>query len=267
MKHLSHSSAKPSHYSKGANYYDAYTENNSKIINQFLENTLKKYDVKTVLDLTCGTGSQVFWLIKHGYEVTGSDINSNMLKVAKSKAKKEKLDVKFIKEDMRDAQIGKFDAVITIFNAIGHLTKPDFEKAMQNISTNLKEGGLYIFDIFNLSYLLKDNHITTLTIDRQATDSHNTPIRAIQYSTINPEGTLASFTTSYVYKDSNQPIVSKASQTLQVYTGKQLTEMLHRNGFQVLNQCGIDGSEFIESETDRILTIAQKIPTQAQQAR
>jgi len=88
-----------------------------------------------------------------------------MLNVARHKAIQKNLDVKFIKGDMRDLRVGAFDAVITIFNAISHLTKADFIKSIRSIHKNLNAGGLYIFDIFNLFYLLKDDNITRLTID------------------------------------------------------------------------------------------------------
>lgn len=254
---LSHNTAKPSHYNKASSKYDAFNEENSRTINQTVESILKKYGVKTVLDLTCGTGSQVFWLARHGYEVTGADINPNMLKIARSKAKAEKSGVKLLKGDMRTIKVGSFDAVITIFNAIGHLTKSDFEKAMQNIRMNLKNGGLYVFDINNLAYLMESDHITNLTIDWQKTIDA-TKVRAIQYSTIDADGILASYTTSYVQKDFDKPKIFKGAQTLQVYTAQRLKEMLRRNGFEVLTQCGIDGAKFIEHKTDRILTVAQK---------
>jgi len=257
MSFLSHHSAKPSHYNKEAEHYDEFNEKNSELINGVLEKILKKYKVKTIIDLTCGTGSQVFWLTKHGYEIIGADINSSMLKIARTKARREKVDVKFIKGDMRSLEVGKFDAVITIFNAIGHLTKLDFEKAVQNIHRNLNEGGLYLFDIFNLSYLLNDNNITRLTIDWQKING-DTKIRDIQYSTIDENGVLASYTKSYVQNGANKPKVSKSAQTLQVYTAKQLEEILTRNGFEVLDQCAIDGSKFIENKTERLLTIAMK---------
>lgn len=106
MSILSHISAKPSHYNKAAKHYDAFNEKNSKLINQTIENILKKHKVKTVLDLTCGTGSQVFWLIKRGFNVVGADINSKMLKIARNKARQEKLTIKFIKGDMRNIQVG-----------------------------------------------------------------------------------------------------------------------------------------------------------------
>jgi 2-polyprenyl-3-methyl-5-hydroxy-6-metoxy-1,4-benzoquinol methylase len=254
---FSHDSANASHYDYDADNYDAFNEKNSKQINQTIENILKKYKVKTVLDLTCGTGSQVFWLAKRKYDVTGSDINANMLKVARNKARTEKLDVELLEGDMRTIQVGKFDSAITIFNAIGHLTKLDFEITMRNIRNNLNNGGLYIFDIFNLSYLMKDNNITKLTIDWQSV-TDDAKIRTIQYSTIDNNGILASYTTSYRQKGSSQPKESTEAQTLQVYKARQLKEMLHRNGFKVLNQCEIDGSKFIENKTDRILTIAKK---------
>lgn len=254
----SHSSAKPSHYNKAAKNYDAFNEEHSQVINKVIENILRKYKVKTVLDLTCGTGSQAFYLLKRKYKVVGVDINSNMLKVAKIKAQKNKLKVKFIKGDMRTSKIGQFDAVVTIFNAVGHLTKIDFEKAMRNIHANLKKGGLYIFDINNLNYLQKDNQITNLTIDWQKIKG-NTKIRDIQYSTISKDGILASYTTSCVQKGSSKPKVTKEFQTLQVYSAKHLKEMLRRNRFRVLKQLAVDGTKFVETKSDRILTVAQKL--------
>jgi 2-polyprenyl-3-methyl-5-hydroxy-6-metoxy-1,4-benzoquinol methylase len=250
-----HRSAKPSHYNKESVHYDLFNEENSKVINHTIESILKKHQAKTVLDLTCGTGSQVFWLAKSGYGVIGSDINAHMLKIAKRKAKEAKLNLQFLKGDMRTAKVGKFDAVITIFNAIGHLTKTDFEQAIQNIHDNLNEGGLYIFDINNLSYLQADNNITRLTIDWREIQA-KTENRIIQYSTIDHEGILASFTTSYQRKGNNTPKITRSAQTLQTYSAKQLKEMLRKNGFKIVSQSAIDGSPFYENKTDRILTVA-----------
>ena len=159
---------------------------------------------------------------------------------------------------MRTVHVGEFDAVITIFNAIGHLTKTDFEKALHNIHRNLKKDGLYIFDIANLNYFLKDNHISDLTID-WVTITDDTRFRDIQYSIINTDGILTFYTTSIVQKRSGKPKISKSAQTLQIYTAQQLKELLNKNGFKVIEQCGIDGSKFIEDQTDRIFTIAQKL--------
>jgi 2-polyprenyl-3-methyl-5-hydroxy-6-metoxy-1,4-benzoquinol methylase len=258
MNSLSHVTAKPSHYNSGAEHYDGYNEKNSTTINQLIKKILKKHRAKTVLDLTCGTGSQVFWLAKRGFKVVGSDFNSKMLEVAKSKARKSQLDVQLLRGDMRTLHVGEFDAVITIFNAVGHLTQADFEKSMRNIHKNLKPGGIYVFDIFNLSYLLKHDHIRKLTIDWQQR-SGSTTVRDIQYSTVRENGVLASYNISHVQKGTGKPRISRSAQTLQIYTSKQLKEMLSRNGFRFLGQYAADGSRFNENRSERIVMIAKKI--------
>lgn len=252
-----HRTAKASHYNNESESYDAFNEARSAVINFAIEQILKTYNVKTVLDLTCGTGSQVFWLTKCGFTVVGCDINAKMLKIAKEKAKHEKENIPFIKGDMRTMQMGEFDAVITIFNSIGHLTKTDFEKALRNIHRNLKKDGLYIFDIANLNYYLKSNHITELTVD-WLTSAHDTHFRDIQYGTIDTDGILALYNISMVQKGSDKPKISKSIKTLQIYSAAQLKELLNKNGFTVLEQRAIDGSPFNQEQTDRILTIAQK---------
>lgn len=257
MKFVDHFSAKPSHYNKEAHHYDAFNEKNSFVINELLEKVFNKYRIKNVLDLSCGTGSQVFWLAKKNIDIIGYDINLKMLKIAKSKSKKEGLSLRFLKGDMRTTQAGEFDAVITIFNSIGHLTQQDFEVAIRNIYKNLKYKGLYIFDIFNLSYLLKDDNITKLTIDWQ-TKSTDKTVREIQYSTINENGILASYDIYHEQKNGRDLKISQAYQTLQVYRAERLRALLEMNGFEVLRQCDIDGSRFYENKTERILTVAVK---------
>jgi 2-polyprenyl-3-methyl-5-hydroxy-6-metoxy-1,4-benzoquinol methylase len=253
-----HTSAKPSHYNKEAEFYDKFNEKGSEIINQVIEEILRKYKVTSVLDLTCGTGSQVFYLNQKGYEIVGSDINAKMLKIAKDKANHSDLKITFLKGDMRTTQAGNFDAVLTIFNAVGHLTKTDFTKAIKNIHKNLNTGGIYLFDNFNLDFLQHQDNITKLTIDGQRIIGGVTK-REIQYSTINNDGVLASYDIYLEQEGNNNPTISKAFQTLQVYSRDQIKHMLKNNGFEVLRVCNIDGSRFSVKESERFLVIAKKI--------
>ena len=128
----------PLEYKKLPEFFDAHNiGDDTELKNSVIEKLLKKYSTKTALDLTCGTGSQVLFLAKRGYEVVGSDFSSDLLKIARKKAKEAKLNLRFIDGDMRTIKVGKFDAAITMFNAVGHLNKSGFEKAMRNISKNL----------------------------------------------------------------------------------------------------------------------------------
>lgn len=258
MTAATHISASASHYDQEAAHYDAFNEAKSLHINQQIEAILNDHGVHNVLDLACGTGSQVLHLVSLGYVVTGVDINAQMLSLAQQKVKQVGLPCRLEQGDMRTSQLGQFDAVLTIFNAIGHLTAADFEQAVHNIAANLKSNGLYIFDIFNLDYLLHEDNITQLTIDWQKKKG-DTTVREIQYSTISPAGVLASYDIYHEQIGDHLPTITTAYQTLQVYSASQLTELLHRCGFQVIQKTAIDGSPLKPQETDRLLIVAKKV--------
>jgi 2-polyprenyl-3-methyl-5-hydroxy-6-metoxy-1,4-benzoquinol methylase len=250
----------PDWYDKDNEFEELFHKDtaNEKNTNRSIERLLKKYKVKTVLDLTCGTGSQVFHLLKRGFKVTGSDISKGMLEIAKRKAKQEKIKIKFRHGDMRTINVGNFDAAITIFNAIGHLTKAGFSKTMRNIHRNLNDGGIYIFDIINLNYVLDKDNIMKMSMERIGT-SGDTKVRELQHSIIDNNGILISYTTFYTQKTKQSPkVASKNTITLQLYTADELRKMLNENGFKVLHQCALDGSKFNEKKTERIVTIAKK---------
>jgi ubiquinone/menaquinone biosynthesis C-methylase UbiE len=255
-----HNTTRASYYDTKAQYYDKLNENDSEVINCTIEKALKKYGVLTVLDLTCGTGSQVFWLLEAGFEVVGSDISTSMLQIAKQKAKDRKLEVNFLQGDMRDFKVGEFDAVITISNSIGHLTRQDFRRAVQNVNRNLKAGGIYIFDIFNLTYLKYKDNITKFTLDELAISENRSSIREVQFSYITHEGVLASYNIYFEQEGENEPVkISRHDDTLQCYNTDELKTILEESDFKILEQIGIDGSQFSENETERILTIAKKV--------
>ena len=248
----------PLEYKKLPQYFDAHNiGDDTELKNSVVEKLLKKYKVKTVLDLTCGTGSQVFYLANRGYKIIGSDFSPALLKIARAKAKKEKLSLKFIDGDMRKIKVGSFDSAITMFNAIGHLTKSDFEKALRNISSNLKDGGIYIFDIFNLE-AMSDEMVSEFSMHLHRVVG-DTQIHNVQCSTIDrKKGFLTSYDNYTLQKNAEKPIRINNKFSLQIYTAKELREMLLRNGFKTLGQFAIDGSKFLEKKSVSVLTVAQK---------
>ena len=253
-----HTSALSTHYDKEAEHYDSFNEEKSAPINALIETILRKYNAYTVLDLTCGTGSQVFWLSERGFNATGVDISEKMLSIARHKSNDLDKTINFEYGDMRYSHIGNFDAVLTIFNSIGHLTKSDFELTLKNIRQNLNSDGIYIFDIFNLNYLLYEDNITKLTIDWQKKIGGITA-REIQYSTISHDGVLASYDIYHEQKGSESPKITTAFQTLQTYSAQQLQLLLEKNGFETLQQTDIEGKSLIGNISDRILTTARSI--------
>jgi SAM-dependent methyltransferase len=248
----------PFEYKKLPEYFDAQNVwDDTEPKNAVVEKLLKENRVKTVLDLTCGTGSQVFYLAKRGYSVVGSDFSPGLLEIAREKAKKEKLGLKFIDGDMRTIKLGRFDAAITMFNAVGHLTKSGFNKAIRNINKNLKDGGIYVFDIFNLDAITQSS-VEGFKMDT-VKNAGDTKIHNIQHSTIDlKNGRLTSYDNYTVQKGADAPKKFKNKFTLQIYTSQELQEMLVKNGFEILGQYAMDGSKFIKDKSTSILTVARK---------
>jgi SAM-dependent methyltransferase len=248
----------PLEYKKLPQYFDAWNVNDdTEGKNAVIEKLLRVHNVSTVLDLTCGTGSQVFFLEKYGYKVTGTDFSAALLDIARKRASNEKIDVKFIDGDMRTLKVGQFDAVITIFNAVGHLTKAGFGKAMKNIRHNLKDGGIYVFDILNLEAM------TDMSVAGLAYHVHkkidNTKILAAQCSTLDrAKGILTSYDNYLIQKNVDKPERFHHKFSLQIYTAQELQEMLARHGFETVAQYGMDGAKFVKDKTLSILTVARK---------
>lgn len=57
----------------------------------------------------------------------------------------------------------------------------------------------------------------------------------------------------------NDDIISLQHQTFTLQYSKRTKRYAAKNGFRVLNQCEIDGSKFVESKSDHIMTIAEKL--------
>jgi ubiquinone/menaquinone biosynthesis C-methylase UbiE len=249
----------PLEYKKKPEYFDALNiGDDTDAKNSVIEKLLKEHNVHEVLDLTCGTGSQVFFLTKRGYKVTGADFSPGLLQIARKRSHAEKMNISFIDGDMRTLKVGVFDAVITIFNAVGHLTKSGFEKTMRNIHKNLKSGGVYIFDILNLE-AMNEKVVANFgwCVHKKV---GNTNFYHVQCSILdNKNGRLVSYDHDIFQQKANKPDIVRSKFALQVYTAKELQEMLERNGFEMLNQYGLDGEKFISDKTLSILTTARKM--------
>jgi SAM-dependent methyltransferase len=126
----------------------------------YLETLFKKYgkNIKTVLDLGCGTGGHALILAKRGYKVVGVDRSEDMLNAARRKAKKAGLKIDFLWSSIQDIELTTtFDAVISMFAVISYQNdNEDLALACKNAKHHLKRGGLFIFDAWNGLAVLTD---------------------------------------------------------------------------------------------------------------
>lgn len=121
-----------------------------KSILEFILKYIKKED--SVLDLACGYGRITFALKNRGYNVRGIDISPNLIRDAKEKAKKYRLDIEFKVGDMRNLPYPseEFNKVICLWSSFNHiLNKKDQIKTINEIYRVLKGKGIAIIDLPN----------------------------------------------------------------------------------------------------------------------
>jgi 2-polyprenyl-3-methyl-5-hydroxy-6-metoxy-1,4-benzoquinol methylase len=138
-----------------AKYYDIlYQEKNYEEECDFIEQAFRgfsKLKVRSILELGCGTGGHAIPLARRKYKITGVDASKVMLNTAKEKSSKLGLDIDFLQSDIRDFKLNeKFDSIICMFAVLNYLTgNEDFEKTLRNVRKHLREGGLFIIDVWN----------------------------------------------------------------------------------------------------------------------
>lgn len=144
-----------SYYNRKVNREQRTKEEVNGVINLC---NLKEED--KVLDCPCGWGRHSIALSKKKMVVTGSDLNSFELSIAKKEAKKQKVNAKFIQEDMRKLKYkNKFNAVINLWYSFGFFDiEKDNIKTLKNFYEALKKGGKFLMHTHkNVPWILAGN--------------------------------------------------------------------------------------------------------------
>jgi SAM-dependent methyltransferase len=100
---------------------------------------------RTVLDVSCGTGTQALGLAMRGFVVTASDLSGGAISRARAEARRRALQIDFSVCDMRaahDHHRGQFDVVISGDNSITHLMNDDdLLRALRQMFACARPGG------------------------------------------------------------------------------------------------------------------------------
>lgn len=114
----------------------------------------------SVLDCSCGIGTQAIGLALHGHEVHATDLSPGSVERASREAREFGVQITFGIADFRalDAQVaGTFDVVISCDNALPHLLSgEDLLLAARSIRSRLREDGLFLASIRDYDLILKE---------------------------------------------------------------------------------------------------------------
>lgn len=119
----------------------------------FVEELFKRYsgrEVRSVLDLACGTGSMTLQLAKRGYDMTGIDLSPEMLSVARQRAANENLEnILWLMQDMRSFELyGTVDAIVCALDSLNYLKNTKELSCVFSLVNNyLDAGGMFVFDL------------------------------------------------------------------------------------------------------------------------
>ncbi len=123
---------------------------------EFLERQLPKGEYKKILDLCCGIGRHSNLLGELGYKVIGIDRDEGALTQAREYGNK---NTTYIKKDMRELNSleESYDGIINLWHSFGYFDKETNETIISEISSLLRDSGIFIVDIYNKEYF--DEHI------------------------------------------------------------------------------------------------------------
>jgi SAM-dependent methyltransferase len=120
----------------------------------------------TVLDCTCGIGTQAIGLALSGYTVHGTDLSPEAVERARQEADKFGAALTFGVADLlrlEEQVSGTYDVVLSCDNALAHfLTDADLQAALDNMARKLAADGLLVASIRDYDSILQQKPRTTL---------------------------------------------------------------------------------------------------------
>jgi SAM-dependent methyltransferase len=110
-------------------------------------------EIRSIVDISCGTGSLAFELERLRYDVQGCDYSSEMVLKALLKARQRKSDVPFWTADMcYTSWCQPIQAVVCLYDSMNYLLQERLWKnCLSQIYSSLPRNGLFIFDVSTIS--------------------------------------------------------------------------------------------------------------------
>lgn len=232
--------------------YDALVGADYESIAHFYEQIWRRYGQSpdVVLDLGCGTGNLLPFL-ERGRQVIGVDLSSEMLAIAREKARDDTL---LLCQDMTQLDLyGTVDAAICSLDGINAL--PD-EKAvvetLARVNLFLSGGGLFIFDV-NTPYKFEN------ILDGQVFVYDTDEVFLVWENDYDAQAGSCDFLLTFFFPQEDGSYRRDEERiTEKVYTEQKLGELVRRSGLELLAVYADQKLEPPSSKEARIYVVARK---------
>ena len=139
-----------------------------KILDRIIRVQTKKR-ARSVLDCSCGIGTQAIGLALRGYNVRGTDLSRAAVRRARREAKSFGLSIRFGVADFRalESQVaGVFDVVVSCDNSLPHLLRTkDLGLAVRSMHAKLRMGGLLLITMRDYDQIAKERpRVTPISV-------------------------------------------------------------------------------------------------------
>ncbi|MDX8340039.1 methyltransferase domain-containing protein [Draconibacterium sp. IB214405] len=193
---------------------------------KFVKNKLGELYGKSILDIGCATGELAFQLVTGGAEVTGIDLNEDLLQQAISNKKHEKLTFQQgnMLELTTDFKAQQFEAVLCFGNTLVHLNSEALVLQMLvGAETVLKPGGKLLIQLLNYDYICGQRVEALPLIETEN-------IRFIRRYNFSDDSELIGFQTDLEIKAENHTVSNETS--LLALKSETLKALLEKAGFR-----------------------------------
>jgi ubiquinone/menaquinone biosynthesis C-methylase UbiE len=218
---------------------------------EFVANALGVPPPARLLDLCCGWGRHAIRLAQRGYAVSGLDLSTYHIELARAASREAQVGVEWIEGDMRRIPFrdATFGAVINMFTAFGYFDDEGNQQVLEQVARVLAPGGRFLIDVINRDYLMgvfresdwREESDGRVILERRRWDAQTGRIHA-EWILIDPDGRRR----VHVHDE-------------RVYTLQELELRMAAAGLRVSDTFGDYNGGPLERNSRRLVVVADKV--------
>jgi ubiquinone/menaquinone biosynthesis C-methylase UbiE len=240
-----------------SNFYDNLTENvDYENSTDYLCRVFEKYDKlpSLLLDVGCGTGGFSLCFSRRGIDVIGADPSVSMLEVAEKKAKEENLDILFLNQSGQELDLyGTVDGAVACLDTVNHVTdKRELLKFFKKISLFLEKGRLFIFDantLYKHEKVLADNCFVF----------EGDSLYCVWQNFYDKKRKITDIYLDFFISEDGKYIRETEEFSERAYSDEELSEMLIKSGFKILDILGENSFNKPKKTEERQIFVCRKV--------